>query len=73
MAFTEAQLIAQIDPTGGGRTCTITRFQNCHGAVNTEVHIQGVLGPYAGRARWVAIPNTQTAAQAWATIKTALA
>lgn len=71
MAFTEAQLIAQIDPTGTGRVVTIVKYTPS--ANNVDVYVRGVLAPYAGRSRHVQIPNSQTAAQAWATIKSALA
>lgn len=70
MAFTEATLNAQLDPAAGGRTITLVTFNP--GAVNTTIYATGVLAPYAGRSRWVDVPNSQTAAQAAATIQTAL-
>lgn len=70
MAFTEASLNAQLDPTAGGRTITLVTFNP--GSTNTSIYATGVLAPYAGRSRWVDIPNSQTAAQAAATIQTAL-
>lgn len=71
MAFTEAQLVAQIDSTGTGRVVTIQTFNP--GATNTSIYAVGVLAPYAGRSRWVDVTNTRTAAQAWSDIQTALA
>jgi hypothetical protein len=70
MAFTEAALNAQLDPTAGGRTITLVTFNP--GAVNTTIYATGIVAPYAGLSRWVGVPNSQTAAQAAATIQTAL-
>lgn len=70
MAFTEATLNAQLDPVAGGRTITLVTFNP--GAVNTTIYATGVTAPYAGRSRWVDVPNSQTAAQAAATIQAAL-
>lgn len=71
MAFTEAQLVAQIDPASTGRVMTIIKYMPS--ANNVDVYVRGVVAPWAGRARHVQIPSSQTAAQAWATIKTAMA
>jgi hypothetical protein len=71
MAFTEAQLNTQIDPVASGRVVTLVTFNP--GTSSTDVYAVGVTAPYAGRSRWVQIPNSQTAAQAWATIQAALA
>lgn len=70
MAFTEAALTAQLDPTAGGRTIDLITFNP--GATNTSIYATGIISPYAGRSRWVDVPNTQTAAQAAATIQAAL-
>jgi hypothetical protein len=70
MAFTEAQLNAAIDPGATGRV--IDLYAYIPGAVNTTVFAQGIVAPYAGKARFVDIPNSQTAAQAFATIQAAL-
>lgn len=71
MAFTEAQLVAQIDSASTGRVANLTAFN--HGASYTDVYVVGVTAPYAGRSRWVQIANSRTAAQAWSDIQTALA
>lgn len=71
IAFTEAQLNTQIDPVASGRVATLVTFNP--GISNTDVYVVGVTAPYAGRSRWVQIPNTQTAAQAWTMIQAALA
>lgn len=71
MAFSEAQLNAVMDPANGGRTVTLGAF--IPGSVNTDCYCAGVMAPFAGRSRWVQIPNSNTAAQAWALIQTALA
>jgi hypothetical protein len=67
MAFTEAQLDAQIDPGLTTKVANITAF--IPGAVNTSIFIVGVTAPYAGKCRWTDVPNTDTAAQAWAAIQ----
>lgn len=71
MAFTEAQLVAQIDSARTGRVANLTAFNP--GASYTDVYVVGVTAPYAGRSRWVQIANSRTAAQAWSDIQTALA
>jgi hypothetical protein len=71
MAFTEAQLIAQIDSTGTGRVVTIENMNV--GASVTDLYCVGVVAPYAGKSRWVQVPNTNTAAQTWTAIQAALA
>jgi hypothetical protein len=70
MAFTEATLNAQLDPVAGGRTITLVTFNP--GAISTTIYATGIIAPYAGRSRWVDVPNSQTAAQAAATIQAAL-
>lgn len=76
MAFTEATLVAQLDPTGGGRTIVLEQYiNNTQGAsgTSTDVYSVGVIAPYAGRSRWVNVPQSNTAAQAAAVIQGALA
>ena len=73
MAFTEAQLVAQIDSTGTGRVVTIEQFVQNPTASQTDMYCVGVLSPYAGRSRWVSVAQTQSAAQAWTAIQNALA
>ena len=72
MAFTEAQLVAQIDSTGTGRVVNVEAFLSNPSTI-TDVYAIGVIAPYAGRSRWVQILQTRTAAQAWTDIQTALA
>lgn len=71
MAFTEAQLVAQIDPSATGRVVALDQF--IPGTTFTDVYAVGVVYPYSGRSRWVQIANSNTAAQAWTAIQTALA
>lgn len=71
MAFTEAQLVAQLDPASTGRTITIQEL--IPGPVVTDVYAVGVLAPYAGRSRWVQVTSSNTAVQAAAQIQNALA
>lgn len=76
MAFTEATLVAQLDPTGQGRTIVLGAYiNNTQGTpgTSTEVYAAGVIAPYAGRSRWVSVPQSNTAAQAAAVIQGALA
>ena len=70
MAFTEATLNAQLDAAATGRTITLVTFNP--GSTNTTIYATGVVAPYAGRSRWVDVPNSQTAAQAATTIQNAL-
>lgn len=72
MAFTEAQLVAQADPSGTGRTVVIAEFIPV-GTTLTDVYAAGVIAPYAGRSRWVQLAQSRTAAQAWSDIQAALA
>ena len=71
MAFTQAQLEAQIDSASTGRVVTIGEFLSNPSTI-TDVYAVGVIAPYAGRSRWVQILQTRTAAQAWSDIQTAL-
>jgi hypothetical protein len=70
MAFTEAQLVAQIDAASTGRTITIQTL--IPGPVVTDVYAVGVLAPYAGRSRWAQLTSSNTAAQAATQLQTAL-
>ena len=71
MAFTEAQLVAQLDTTGQGRTITLQTF-NPFSATLTDIYAIGVTAPYAGRSRYMQIAQTNTAAQAATAIQAAL-
>ena len=74
MAFTEQQITSGmfgVDPTATGRTITIASF--IQSTDNTDCYCVGVTAPYAGRSRWVQIPNSNAPAQAVAIIKAALA
>lgn len=70
MAFTEAQLKAQLDSAATGRTITLVTFNP--GSTNTDIYAVGITAPYAGRSRWVQVANSNTAAQAATAIQTAL-
>lgn len=71
MAFTEAQLVAQLDPASGGRTITLQTFNPISAAI-TDIYAIGVTAPYAGRSRYMQVPQSNTPAQAAAFIQTAL-
>lgn len=71
MAFTEAQLVAQLDADSTGRTITLQTF-NPFSASITDIYAVGVTAPYAGRSRWVQVAQSNTAAQAAVVIQTAL-
>lgn len=62
MAFTEAELVAQLDSAATDRTIVLQRF--IPGATFTDVYAVGVVSPVGGRSRWVQIDSTLTAAQA---------
>lgn len=70
MAFTEAQLVAQLDPASTGRTITLEDF--IPGPTVTDVYAVGFTAPYAGRSRWVQMASSLTAAQAAAAIQAGL-
>ena len=72
MAFTESTLVAQLDAASTGRTITLEDFIVTDSS-NTQVYAVGVTAPYAGRSRWVTVPQSNTAAQAAAVIQAALA
>lgn len=72
MAFTEAQLVAQLDPTGNGRTITLQTFDPFNVLI-TDIYAIGVVAPYAGRSRFVQVAQSNTPAQAAAIVQAALA
>lgn len=71
MAFTEATLVAALDPASGGRTITLQTF-NPFSAALTDIYAIGVTAPYAGRSRYMQIAQALTPAQAAAAIQAAL-
>lgn len=70
MAFTEASVKAQLDSAGTGKIINMQTY--IPGASLTQIYAVGVTAPYAGRARWVAVDSSRTAAQAAGDIQTAL-
>ena len=76
MAFTEAQLLAQIETGTGlstGHVFQVLRFVD-DGNSSTDLYLMPVASPYAGRpARWLKVAQSNTAAQAWAAIQAAFA
>jgi hypothetical protein len=70
MAFTEAQLVAQLDSASTGRTINIETL--IPGPTITDVYAVGITAPYTGRSRWVQVTSSNTAAQAASQIQTAL-
>lgn len=70
MAFTEAQLVAQLDAAATGRTINLESF--IPGPTVTDVYAIGVTAPYAGRSRWVQMLSSLTAAQAATAIQDGL-
>ena len=70
MAFTEAQLVAQLDPTDTGRTITLQTFNPS--VLYTDIYAIGVTAPYAGRSRYMQILQSNTPAQAAAAIQAGL-
>lgn len=70
MAFTEAQLVAQLDPASTGLTIDIQRL--IPGTTTTDVYAVGQVAPYAGRSRWVQVLSSLTPAQAAAAIQAGL-
>lgn len=69
MAFTEAQLQAQLDSEG--LCCRITRFDATSSASYTDVAVQN-LNSTADKFGYVQIAQSNTAAQAATAIKAAL-
>ena len=70
MAFTEAQVVAQLDTTGQGKTITLVSF--IPGPTTTDVYATGITAPYAGRSRWCQISSTLTGTTAATAIQNAL-
>lgn len=70
MAFTEASLVAQIDPASTDRTIQLINY--IPGATVTNVYAIGIVAPYAGRSRWVELTSSNTAAQAATQLQNAL-
>jgi len=68
MAFTEAQLQAQI--TSDGLNARVTQFLTT--GSNTDVFVQNMNGTTSKKAGWTQIPQSNTAAQAAALIRTNL-
>lgn len=66
MAFTEAQLLAQLATDGNA---IITQFQV--GATTTDVYVENY-NETSRKAGWTQILNTRTAAQAHTDIETSL-
>lgn len=66
MAFTEAALQALLDPATTTTDLEIRRF--IPGPVLTDVYVVGGVAPHAGKALWVQVDSTLTAAQAAAAI-----
>lgn len=69
MAFTEAQLQAQLD--SAGNACKITRFEATESASYTDVYVQN-MNASAKKSGRVQLAQSLTAAQAAAAILTAL-
>jgi hypothetical protein len=65
MAFTEAQLQAQI--TSDGLNARVTQFLTT--GSNTDVFVQNMNGTTSKKAGWTQIPQSNTAAQAAALIR----
>lgn len=72
MAFTEAQLVAQLDSTGTGRTIILETF-NPFSATVTDIYAVGVTAPYAGRSRWMQVSQSLSPIQAAAAVQANLA
>ncbi len=68
MAFTEAQLQAEIASDGSG--ATITKFLNA--GTSTDVYVQNLNGTTSNKTGFVQVAQSNTAAQAAALIRTAL-
>lgn len=68
MAFTEAQLLAQIQV--GAPQAVITQF--IVGASYTDVYVENHNDTALKTGRWVQVANTQTAAQAHTDIQNAM-
>jgi hypothetical protein len=69
MAFTEASLVAQLDPAGSSKTIQIIRY-----IVDTSVtHVYAIpVYGFRGHSGWYDLTNSNTAAQAATQLQTAL-
>lgn len=70
MAFTEAELVTEIDSASTGRTITLERY--LPNTTYTSVYAVGVVSPYAGRSRWVDLTSSNSAADAATELRSAL-
>jgi hypothetical protein len=70
MAWTEAQLNAQLDPTGTDKSIDIIRL--IPGPTVTSVYAIGITAPYAGCCGWFDLTTAQTDAQAASQLQTLL-
>lgn len=70
MAWTEAELLTQLESTANGRSIRLIRL--IPGPMVSDVYAKGVHAPYHGRSRWVQLSTTKTAAQAAAQLKAGL-
>ena len=70
MAFTQAQLQAQIDSEG--LNCKITQFANTASASYTDVYVQNLNKSSSVKTGWVQIAQSNTAAQAATALKAGL-
>lgn len=69
MAFTQAQLQAELD--ADGLNCIVTRF-DAAGASATDVYVQNENINSSRKSGWTQVAQTNTAAQAAALIRTNL-
>jgi len=69
MAFTQAQLQAQVD--ADGLNCKITRFDATSSASYTDVYVQN-MNSTADKSGWVQVAQSNTAAQAATAIRAAM-
>jgi hypothetical protein len=70
MAWTEAGLNNQLDTAITGRVMNISRMIG--GSTITDVYVIGQMSPYAGRARWVQVLNSEDDAGAYTALRNAL-
>lgn len=70
MAFTEAQLVAQLDSTATGKIINLVTY--IPNTTYTDVYAVGVTAPYSGRSRWVQLTSSDTAANAATALRNAL-
>lgn len=70
MAFTEAQLQAQLDTEG--LVCKITHFDATSSASYTDVYVQNLNSSSSTKSGWTQVAQSNTAAQAATAIKSNL-